>query len=203
MDKPRSISRTRPVFRACVRCGYFLRGLPANHACPECGLRFDEDCALYRVTNPKQVLAFSIMILAGGWVSLKNLPHLANFAAASAWDKIGALAAALWIVFVVAGTWFIVRRYRQGYEVAVTADGLIIHLPALPDDLIPWSDIASVDLQARAPNRPQTARVHLSTGKTLTIGGVANVFPDTAVAEDFVTRVDERVGTSTPPKDET
>lgn len=203
MDQPRSTSRTRPVFRACVRCGYSLRGLPANHACPECGLRFDEGCALYRVTNPKQVLASSIMILAGGWVSLKNLPHLANFAAASAWDKIGALAAALWIVFVIAGTWFIVRRYRQGYEVAVTTDGLIIHLPALPDDLIPWADIARVELQPRAPNKPQTARVHLSSGKTLTIGGVANVFADAAIAEDFVTRLSQRLGCGTSPKKET
>ena len=42
-----------PVFARCPRCDYSLRGLPANHACPECGLRFDEQCELYRTTNPK------------------------------------------------------------------------------------------------------------------------------------------------------
>jgi hypothetical protein len=77
-------------------------------------LRFDERCALYRVSNPKQVLALWFMILGWGWVSLKNLPHLANLADASAWDTVGALAGALWVVFVAAGIWFFVRRYRRG-----------------------------------------------------------------------------------------
>lgn len=102
-----------PVFGHCVRCGYSLRGLPANHACPECGLRFDERCELYRVKDPKQVAILWLVIFGGDWVSLRNLPHLANLAGATAWQMVGALAGALWIVFAAAGVWLFVRRYRR------------------------------------------------------------------------------------------
>ncbi len=184
-----------PVFKKCVRCGYSLRGLPANHICPECGLRFDERCALYRVTNPRQLLAFWLMILGGGWVGLKNLPHLTNLAGASAWDTVGALAGALWVVFVAAGIWFFVRRYRRGFKVAITSDGLILRLPGFSDDLIPWRDIGGASIKERPAGKPQVASVFLrSTNKTVEIGGVANMFPKRAAVERFVQEVNERVG---------
>jgi len=28
-------------FALCLRCGYFLEGLPTKHRCPECGLPYD------------------------------------------------------------------------------------------------------------------------------------------------------------------
>lgn len=182
------------VFKKCVRCGYSLRGLPANHRCPECGLRFDERCALYRVTNPRQLLAFWLMILGGGWVSLKNLPHFANLAGASAWETVGALAGALWIVFVAAGIWFFVRRYRRGFEVAITGDGLILRLPGFSEDLIPWRDIGGASAKECPAEKPQIASVFIrSKNKTVAIGGVANVFPKRADVERFVAEVNDRV----------
>ena len=141
-EKPASV----PVFTKCVRCGYSLRGLSASCACPECGLRLDEQCALYGATNPKQILALWLMILGGGWISLKNLPHLSNLADASAWETLGALTGALWIVFVAAGIWFFVRRYRQGFKAAITSDGLILRLPGFSDDLLPWRDIGGASI---------------------------------------------------------
>ncbi len=184
-----------PVFKKCVRCGYSLRGLPADHGCPECGLRFDERCALYRVTNPRQVLAIWLMILGGGWVSLKYLPHLANLAGASAWDTVGALTGVLWVVFVAAAVWFFVRRYRRGFQVAITGDGLILRLPGFSDDLMPWRDIGGASIKERPAGKPQVASVFLkSTNKTMEIGGVANVFPKRAAVERFVGEVNERVG---------
>lgn len=186
IDKPAFV----PVFKKCIRCGYSLRGLPANHICPECGLRFDERCALYRVTNPRQLLAFWLMILGGGWVGLKNLPHLANLAGASAWDTVGAFAGALWIVFVVAGVWFFVSRYRRGFELAITSDGLILRLPRFSDNLIPWRDIGGASIKDRPASKPQVASVFLSSkNKTVDIGGVANVFPKRADVERFVRQV--------------
>jgi len=190
-EKPGSV----PVFKKCVRCGYSLRGLPANHTCPECGLRVDERCALYRVTNPRQVLAIWLMILGGGWVSLKHLPHLANLADASAWDTVGALAGALWVVFVAAGTWFLARRYRRGFKVAITSDGLILRLPGFSDDLLPWRDIGGASVKERPAGKPQVASVFVkSKNKTVEIGGVANVFPTRATVERFVGEVNDRVG---------
>jgi len=190
-EKPGSV----PVFKKCVRCGYSLRGLSANRACPECGLRFDERCALYGATNPRQILALWLLILGGGWVSLKNLPHLTNLADASAWDTVGALAGALWVVFVAAGIWFFVRRYRRGFKVAITSDGLILRLPGFSDDLLPWRDIGGASIKERPAGKPQVASVLLrSPNKTVEIGGVANVFPKRAAVERFVREVNERVG---------
>lgn len=186
------------MFKKCVRCGYSLRGLPANHVCPECGLRFDERCASYRVTNPRQVLILWIMILGGGWVSLKNLPHFANLAAASAWERVGAFAAVLWVAFVVAAAWHFARRYRRGFEVAITSDGLILRLPGFSDDLIPWRDVGRASIKKRSARKPQIALVFLNRkNKTVEIGGVANVFPRRTDVERFVAQVNDRVNATT------
>ena len=183
-----------PVFKKCVRCGYSLRGLPANHRCPECGLRFDERCALYRVTNPRQLLALWLIVFGGGWVSLRNLPHLAKLGSASAWQKVGAIAGALWFVIAVIGVWLFVRHYRRGFEVAITSDGLILRLPGFSDDLMPWSDIGGASARQRPAGKPQIASVFLrSRNKTVEIGGVANVFPRRGDVERFVAEVNDRV----------
>ncbi|MHC4767940.1 MAG: hypothetical protein ACYTEI_04400 [Planctomycetota bacterium] len=155
----------------------------------------DERCALYGATNPRQILVLWLIILGGGWVSLKNLPHLANLADASAWETLGALAGALWIVFVAAGTWFLVRRYRRGFKVAITSDGLILRLPGFKDDLLPWRDIGGASIKNRPAGKPQIALVFVkSTNNTVEIGGFANVFPTRTAVERFVREVNERVG---------
>ena len=193
----------QPVFKKCPRCEYSLRGLPANHVCPECGLAFDERCELYRATNPKQILFVWVAIFGGGWIVLKNLPYMVNFAAASAWEKIAALAAVAWFVSVPFFVWFLVKGYRRGYEVAVTGDGLIIRLPGFADDLIPWANIVEASVKEKPEGKPQVASVVLKAGRrTLDIGGVGNVFPKRADAERFVDQVNQRVRTvdGAPPK---
>jgi predicted RNA-binding Zn-ribbon protein involved in translation (DUF1610 family) len=188
---------SQPVFKKCVRCGYSLRGLPGNHACPECGLRFDERCELYRVTNPKQVLFVWIAIFSGGWVVLKNLPHVPNFAAASAWEKVGAVAAVAWFFFVGFGVWFLVKRYRRGFEVAVTSDGLIVRLPGFDDELILWDNIGSASFKQIPEGKPQIAEVFFKDKqKNVSIGGIANIFPTPAHVERFVEQVKARIRTA-------
>lgn len=183
-----------PVFKKCARCRYSLRGLPANHACPECGLRFDERCALYRVTNPKQVLVVWSMMLGLGVVSLRNLPYLADLSAASAGETVAALLAALSVVFVPAGTWFFIRRYRRGFDVAITSDGLMLRLPDSGDDLIPWKNIGGASIKERRDGKAQVASILLKDKqKSVDIGGDANVFPKRSDVERFVQQVNERV----------
>ena len=63
--------------------------MPADHACPECGLRFDARCELYRAANARQILFLWIAIFGGGWIVLRNLAYLGKFATATWWQKIG------------------------------------------------------------------------------------------------------------------
>lgn len=185
---------TNPVFRTCVRCGYSLRGLPTRHVCPECGLRYDERCALYRATNPRQVLALWLMIFGGGWVVLEFLPGLFNMEAATTLEVILGGLSLVWIACVAGGTWSILKRYRRGFKVATTTDGLLIHLPGFHSELIPYPDIEGASVKPSAKATAMVVLIKLrSKRKRLEIGGVANVFPSKTDGEDFVRRVRERI----------
>ncbi len=139
-------------------------------------------------------MIFWLMILGGGWVALRHLPHIANLGGASAWEIIGALAGAIWIICVPIAAWFFVRRYRRGFAVAITSDGLIVRLPGFSDELIPWGDIVGASIEDRPTGKPQVASVSLkSKNKSIGIGGVANVFPKHADVEHFVRQVMSRL----------
>ena len=182
-----------PVFKKCARCGYSLRGLPAEHACPECGLRFDAQCELYRVANPEKVLVVWIAIICSGGIVLKNLPHAVRFSSASTWDKIAGAAAVAWFFFVGFGVWFLVKRYRHGYYVAVMRDGLIMRLPGFSDELLTWKNLGEATVKDLPEAKPQIASVFFKDKqKLVSIGGMANVFPTKAIAERFVDQVNAR-----------
>ncbi len=188
------MSASKPVFKKCVRCGYSFRGLPADHACPECGLRFDEECELYRAANPRQILVVWIAIFSGGWATVRHLHHVTSFAAASAWQKVGALAALAWFPFVTAGLWMVIKQHRRGYTVSVMCDGLIVRLPGYKPDLIPWPTIQEASVKDLPEGKPQIAFVVLKDKqRPMSIGGVCNVFPKRADVERFVEQVNSRV----------
>lgn len=183
-----------PVFSRCPRCRYNLRGLPAKHACPECGLHFDPGCAIFPVHNPRQVLLVWAAILGGGWISLKKLPHVINASQSSFSDLFVGFAGLVWLTLALIGAFWFARRYRQGFLVAIASDGLILRLPNTPTDLIPWSQINSVQRKPLPATKPQVVRIYLEPrNKRLDLGGVANVFPTPAEAEQFVKTVQSRL----------
>ncbi len=138
-----------------------------------------------------------MLFFSGGWVVLQNLPHVFNFGAASAWDKVGAVAAVAWFFFVGFGVWFLVKRYRRGFEVAVTSDGLIVRLPGFDDKLIPWDNIGNASFKQVQDGKHQIAEVFFKDKqKNVSIGGVANVFPTRAHVERFVEQVKARIKTT-------
>lgn len=187
----------RAVFKSCPRCDYSLRGIPADYACPECGLRFDERCELYRVNNPKQLLGVWIAIIVCGWALLRNLPHLGNFGAATLWEKCCAVLAVIWFPSAAYGIWFMVERYRTGFGVAVTGDGLIVRLLVSDDELIPWNNIGDASVMDRPKRKHRIVRVFLKDKqKHVDIGGLANVFPSLADAKRFVGQVKSRIGSA-------
>lgn len=183
-----------PPFAHCPQCRYALRRLPANHTCPECGLRYDERCAIYRATNPTQILAFWLMIFGGGWVSLRNLPTLLHLDQASVWEWIVAWGAVVWLVCVAIGVFFLIRKHRRGWYVAITRDGLLPHLPAIDTNMIAWERIESVRVPDRPQSKPAVVQIVLAPkGKRIEIGGLANVFPTRADAERFADEVAARL----------
>lgn len=183
-----------PPFDRCPRCDYALRGLPANHACPECGLRFDERCELYRIRNPKAAFTMLLCVVGGVGGSVKGIEHLQHWATAGPWERLFGIAVVIWVIAAVLVVRKLYRIYRRGQIVAVTTDGLILRMVGCKDDLIRWERVQSVWLKPRADHKPQTAVLRLrAPDKTQDVGGTYNFFPTKPDAERFVSQVKERV----------
>ncbi len=182
-----------PIFKRCVRCDYSLRGLPANHACPECGLRFDEACGLYRPSNPKAAF-FLILCMSGSSVGMiRGLRYWGAWATTTWAQKLWAIMGVFWFIFMAIMAWFLYRVYRRGQLVAVTTDGLIVRLVGFSEDLVPWTEIAEATPKTKPDDKRQIALVKLrNKSKTLTIGGTYNVFPKREDVERFVAQVNTR-----------
>src|SRR5215510_2311132 len=52
------------MLTTCPECTYDLRGLPLNHACPECGFAYDEHTAVWRARCPAYAYAMPLILLA-------------------------------------------------------------------------------------------------------------------------------------------
>ncbi len=183
-----------PVFKKCVRCDYSLRGLPANHACPECGLRYDERCEMYEAVNPRGMTLIVALILGYGLSGIDDLPLLADFATLSAGKRVEVLAGLFCILLIPICISYAVRFFRSRKYVAVTSDGLMLCLAGVCEDLIPWSDIADAAIETGPVAKAHAVTLWLEHGVRLrAIGGASNVFPTHAHAERFVDHVRERV----------
>jgi hypothetical protein len=175
------------AFKKCPRCGYSLQGLSANHACPECGLRFGEPCELYPLANPKHVRLIWFTLFFQGVSAVCAFLSVTRSSTAPMW-KI--LACVMTLVVPPYYWWRMIGRYRQAYEVAVTIDGLIVRLPGRNDNLIPWKNIGGASVKERPKNKPQIATVFLKDKRThISIGGMWNVFPTRADVERFIGQV--------------
>jgi len=169
--------------------------LPVNHACPECGLRYDERCELYRIRNPKAAFTLLLCVFGGVGASTKGLEHFAAWATAGFWEKLFALAAVVWLMAIAFLARKLYRIYRRGQIVAVTTDGLILRMVGCKDDLIPWERVKSVSIKPRSENKPQVAILSLrEPDKKLDVGGTYNFFPTKPDAERFVSQVQQRIG---------
>lgn len=178
------MNSAEPPFDLCPRCGYALRGLPADHACPECGLRYDHECEMYRAVKPIPVFAsmgglFAVFGLVNVFRGFPSWPI--------EWQIITILLGALCIAVIV----FAVRRLRalnrQGRYVAVTGDGLLIRMQSLDPEFIPWTNIT----RASAHSRSRIATIFIKDKKLVRhIGGV---FAKQQDADRFVGQIQDRV----------
>lgn len=189
-----SARQLTPPFERCPRCRYALRGLPANHACPECGLRYDERSEGLRIANAKQALRNSLVICLSGLPLLFQLTNINNLGALSFWDILMVIVAIVWLLVVPKVAYRSYQRYHQGYMVAIVSDGLIIRLPDIDEKLLTWNEIADVLVLEYPKGKPQIVKIDLKkrVGK-FRIGGDANVFPMLADARRFADHVKARM----------
>jgi hypothetical protein len=134
----------------CPRCRFSLFGLPSRHTCPECGLRYDEDCFEFQVSAPKRVLR-RLLVVVIVWVVIVGL------AAREVFD--GPPGFLDWALLVCAGfmSHFSVKQlhrgvlmYQKGFAVGVSTDGLITRISGSFDEFVPWTRITEVMVEEAA-----------------------------------------------------
>jgi predicted RNA-binding Zn-ribbon protein involved in translation (DUF1610 family) len=181
------------AYTICARCGYALRGLPANYACPECGLRYDERCAIYRMTHGRRDYLLWLLLFGLLLFTVANFRHLRDLSSISAFDLISLVGTGICMIGAPIAIASLTRRYRQGFCVAITTDGLFVRLPNSPEKLIPWSEVGAMTVKVRLSGHMQIVTiVHRPNLHLIRIGGFANVFPRRADVEQFAQEVQTR-----------
>jgi len=179
-----TLDHTELMIDACPRCGYSLQGLPCDHNCPECGLRYDAQSAVYRVRDPKAV--FGAVGGGTGWLWGGVALFDAYRTVPRPWRVLIIL---FWIIYLLETAWlmrFFYFLFKAGPLVAVVSDGLFVRLRRLEGELIPWSNIARA-----AANKNMKSAV-LFIRDTKTIRDVAGVFRGPLEVEQFAAQVNAR-----------
>jgi len=177
------------MLEVCPRCGYSLQGLPTDHACPECGLRYDAGSAIYRASQRK--LLSAMVGGAFGWLfGGVQLFHAYIMSPPRVRMVLFALLAAYVGGFVWAAR-YSYRLLRSGPMVALLPEGLFIRLQRLDGELIPWSNIA----RAAANKSMKSAALFIRDAKM--VRDIAGVFRAPADVERFADQVNERVRAAT------
>lgn len=184
---------TKPPFDRCPRCDYPLRGLPANHACPECGLRYDRTCARFAVESKWH--AVGPVLLTVGFV-LFFVAQLLQVLTSGFHDPFDVAFGLGGLALSAALVWYVrhfLQRARKGYLVAVLVDGLLLRLPGTSDQFIPWDRIECAKKVPLAEDYPQVALISLRDRPSgLHLGGQVNFFPTTDAVVRFVDEVNRR-----------
>lgn len=169
----------------CPVCGYSLQGLPDNHQCPECGLRYDSESEIYFHVNPRA--------LWGAMVgSVGTAVWLAYWAQGwKAAGSVGRVIALAGLLFALAGIgvagfqiWTVVKR---GALVAVMPDGLFLRLDRAGGAWIRWENIT------RASVLPKLRVASLFIKDARVVRSVGGVFKSHDDARRFVEQVNQRV----------
>lgn len=120
----------------CPRCDYSLEGLPAAHACPECGLRYDEHSFVHE-QRPDRVMSIAMggVLLAGAVTFFKASSDPSRAPLASL--LLLAIGGLLLLSIIL-----VVRAHRRGnHLVAVTPDGVFIREANGAANLFSWDMI--------------------------------------------------------------
>lgn len=136
--------------KICHRCGYDLSGLPEDHRCPECGLRYDADTRSWRPSEPWIQSAALLML-----VMYTGLPVL--IWRKQALELVVRVLATTVLCFLVVRAW---RQERKGILVAVHPEGVFIR-DHYREEFFDWASIESLEVDVRAGQFFPQHKLHL------------------------------------------
>lgn len=169
------------MLSACPRCEYPLTGLPADHSCPECGLRYDAASRVYRPT----VGVTPFQGFVGFWVALWLMDKLFTVLNAVPPGFRFPLAMTFLLVPVLLG-WRYFGRGKKRKLVAILPDLLLIRTTARGRE-IPWTSISRV-----SANRGNMAVSAFIRDKK-TIEAIGGIFRSKAESREFANRAMRRI----------
>jgi hypothetical protein len=131
----------------CPVCNYSLRGLPAAHRCPECGLEYDEHSIIWYPPRRRRWYAafFALVSLGITGAGIEGI-FLFEGTTADFWIGMGAVAFGI-LGFVLAVRGFLTRPF-----VAVVPLGVIVRMRAQAVEVIPWDQAGSLEVRERPPS---------------------------------------------------
>jgi len=140
----RDSARPRPdntfMLDRCPRCEYLFAGLPPDHACPECGLRYDRASRVHRQrTTPLFYTG------VGGFAVINVLQLLVQIRQASGVLRTVLLIGWLLVIAVlIALSFYLYRLSRSPRFVCALPDGLLARHHGLKLRFLPWTNVSRV-----------------------------------------------------------
>lgn len=154
----------------CPRCAYSLRGLPAEHACPECGFTYDADSRIWYIRPPRFVIVFLSLVV--GIPFLVSTIRLTILTLADGRFPLGLSLFTLTFYGITAGlfVWIIRRGRRNPMLLGMNPAGMFARTQSGNFRLMPWQDIRDVSAQRMRLLAFHRIRIEFTNGRTARMG---------------------------------
>lgn len=149
----------------CPQCNYPLNGLPAEHACPECGLKYDADSRVWYIRPPRFVIVF--LSLAVGIPFLFSMFRITEITLRDRQFPLALCLLALALYGLMAGffVWMIRRSRRSPTLLGIGPVGILGRTESGKFRLTPWQDIRKVSSMPMRLLAFHGVRIELASGR--------------------------------------
>ncbi len=170
----------------CPQCRYSLKGLPAEHRCPECGLGYDAASELFKPAHSRALLWAAVGPVMGGFWMLLQVLNVAR-ALPGKWQWTMWLFSCAYVSMLAWFGWRLWKNYRRGAIVATMPDALWLRFDRATEEHIPWAGISRVVVSRGFVGATMFLK------ETKTVRDIRGVFKNRADAERFVEQAEVRI----------
>ena len=129
----------------CPTCGYSWNGLPDEGACPECGLAFDQQSNVWKMSARVSTIFLTALCLFLALASTCVVPEM--FPGSDVWGSLVAL------FFIVLAFWISVYILRSLWKSVYIASmkNVVLLKPSdkMTPDLVPWEQVYRIEVRRR------------------------------------------------------